>query len=137
MQHIVGFIELHQARGAENDHYRIYLVEFLVAIVNGYAQLGGSAGGEDVYRVRHRGAGEQLAFQFFCKRSRQAGHVHASFGQRICQHHAWAACVGDDGEILATEMGKGEDASSGGQFLAGETPHDACFPEQRLHSGVT
>ena len=63
-------------------------------------------------------------------------HVESAFREGIGEHHARAAGMGDDGEILSLEGRQGEDAAHGGEFFARVAAHDACLAEEGLDGRV-
>ena len=137
VQHVVGFVELHQSRCTEDDHDGIDVLELLLAVVDGDAQVFGCSRCQDVDGVGHRRAGEQLCLQLFALRTAEGGHLHATLGEGIGEHDARTAGMGDDGAVATREAGKREDTSHGGQFLTREAAHNAGFAEQSLDGRVT
>ena len=136
VKHIVGLIKLHQTGRAENHHDGIDVVETRLAVVDGSSQLLRGAGGKDVDGVGSGGTRVELGLQLLANLLVEWGHVKASLRQGIGKHHARTAGMGHDGEILALDGRKGEDAAHGGEFLAREAPHDAGLAEEGLHGRV-
>ena len=136
VEHVVDLEEFHQSGCAEDDHDGVDVGHVVLAEVDGYSQMLGGAGGQDVDGVGHAAAWQQLCFQLFGRLARQGRHVHATLRQGVGEHHAGASGMGDNGEVLAVEARQGEDAAHGGQLLATEAAHDACLAEEGFHGRV-
>ena len=136
VQHIVGLVELYQTGGAEDDHDGVDVVETLLTVVDGDAQMLGGAGGKNVDGIGGGGTGEELGLQLIGHRTVEGGDVQTALAQRVGKHHAGAAGMGHNGEILAGDGRQRKDTAHGGELLAREAAHDAGLAEEGLHSAV-
>ena len=136
VQHVVHLEHCHQPRRTEDGHHGVDVLKLVLAVVQAEFQVLGRARGKDINGVAHGGAGIKLCLQFVRQGAREARHVQSALAQGVGQHHARPARVGDDGEVLAAQLGQGEDAAHGGQLLARVAAHDACLAEEGLDGGV-
>ena len=136
VQHVVHLEHCHQTRRTEDSHHGVDVLKLVLAVVQAEFQVLGRARGKDINGVAHGGAGIKLCFQFVRQGAREARHVQSALAQGVGQHDARPARVGDDGEVLAAQLGQGEDAAHGGQLLARVAAHDARLAEERLDGGV-